>query len=140
MDYIRETEKWLYNYKTIKASIENLQRLYAEKEKEVKEGRPIRYDKDKLSPTYAFNSEAENIAIDLATIKSRIERMKAKVEIIETAIEGLNEIEKKIILMKYIEGHHWWRIAYEVRYNERWCRQLKNIALKKLSVAIFGEE
>ncbi|KPU45808.1 hypothetical protein OXPF_05970 [Oxobacter pfennigii] len=139
MNYIKETEKWLYNYKTMMAGIENLYRLYEEKEKEAQEGHPIRYDRDKLSPTYVFSSETENIALDLVIIKSRIEKMKVKVKNIETALETLNDAERMIIEMKYFEGCRWQQISYKAQYNERWCKEIRKRAIEKMAIGMFGE-
>lgn len=138
MDYIKEVEKWLYNYNTFKTAIENLKIMYLEKEKELEDGRPIQYDKERLSKTNSFSSETEKKAIELATIKGRIEIMENKVKIIDNALNALNETEKKIIDLRYFKGEQWWKIAYSVAFSERWCKEIRRNAVKKIALSMFG--
>lgn len=136
MDFIKETERWLYNYNTIKAGIENLKMLYETKSTEIGSG--LDTTKEHISPTYAFSSETENIAIDIIVMQQRIEHMETKIKVIDTALLGLNNTERTIVEMKYFEGCRWYQIAYKVGYEERQCRRIKNIVLEKLKISIFG--
>lgn len=139
MDYIKETEKWLYNYNTFKAAIENLKIMYTEKEKELREGHPVQYDKERLSKTNSFISETEERGVELATIKGRIEIMENKIKIMDNALNALNDTEKSIIDLRYLKGEQWWQIANNVMFSERWCKEIRKNAVKKIALSMFGK-
>lgn len=134
----KKTEKCLYRLNALKTRIENLKQQYTEKELEAG-GEGIDYSKDKLCQTYKFNSTTESIGIELAQIKMMIDILQSKVDIMERSLFILNQTERKIINMKYLDNEPWFKIAYEMKYNESHCRRIRNHAIEKLKVAIFGE-
>ncbi|RKD22442.1 phage transcriptional activator, RinA family [Caminicella sporogenes DSM 14501] len=142
MNYYKATEKFLYNYKFLKISIENM-------ETELKELEPvgataINYENEKTGITYKINKTVENEALHIISqkeiLKNRIEKTKRLVNRIEKALETLNDSERKIIEKRYFETKQWFEIAYEAKYSEFWCREIKNRAINKLAVALFGVE
>jgi len=134
----KQTERWYYRLNALKTRIENLKQEYAEKEAEA-EGKGIDYSEDKLSETYKFHSSTESIGIELAQIKMKIEMLQNRVDIMERSLKILNDTEIRIITMKYFENEPWYKIAYELKYNESHCRRIRTHAIEKLKVAIFGE-
>jgi DNA-directed RNA polymerase specialized sigma subunit len=134
----KKTERWYYRLNALKTRIENLKQEYAEKELEAT-GEGIDYSKDKLSETYKFSSTTESIGIELAQIKMKIEMLQNKVDIMERSLRILNQTEIRIITMKYLQNEPWYKIAYEMKYNEAHCRRIRTHAIEKLKVAIFGE-
>ncbi|WP_052045133.1 sigma factor-like helix-turn-helix DNA-binding protein [Caloranaerobacter azorensis] len=140
MNYYKATEKFLYNYKPLKISIKNM-------ESELEELEPIgvsaiNYENEKTGITYKINKIVENEAIDLISkkelLKDRIEKTKRLVNRIERALETLNDSERKVIEKRYFEAKQWFEIAYEVKYSERWCRDIRKRAIDKLQVSLFG--
>ena len=55
---------------------------------------------------------------------------------VNRGLKALNDLERTIMIGRYIDGLCWDDIADKVYYSERWCRQVKNIALKKMELAM----
>ncbi|KNF08540.1 hypothetical protein CLPU_6c00260 [Gottschalkia purinilytica] len=141
-NYYKSVESLLYNYTMFKASIENMEAEI--KEIEIEDGlRSLSYENEKTSCTNEINRSTENIAIrkiehkDL--LKKRIEIIDSKLRRLDNAINALNELENKIITKRYFEGKQWYIIAYELSYNERWCRQVRKQAISKLAIGLYGD-
>ena len=142
VNYYKATEKFLYNYNSLKASIENMKQEI--EEMDYREISAIDYEHEPTSETYAFHSTTEESAVYAADKKSlleqRIKTTEGKIERIDRAIEALNDTEKQIITERYINGKQWWQVAYSVRINERWCREIRRRAVNKIAIGLFGEE
>lgn len=141
--YYKNIERLLYNYNMLKINIEIADKQLDEL-KESDGMTSITYDEEKSSPTHKFHSQTEDTAIRNITVEDLIikrkEKLRNKLEILNLLISGLNNIEKKVIEMYYIEGRQWWQVAYEVKYSERWCKHIRTEAIKKLSIGLYGEE
>lgn len=142
MNYYKATEKFLYNYNSLKASIENMKQEI--EEIEYLGMSAINYDHEITGKTFAFHSLTESEAMRAADrkqmLQQRIEILESKIERIDRAIEALNKTEQKIINLRYKEGRQWWEIAYEMRYSEKWCKELRKRAVNKIAVGLFGED
>jgi ArpU family phage transcriptional regulator len=141
--YYKSVEKLLYNYNMLKINIEILnQQLEELKEEEGMKG--VAYDDVKISETNKFHSQTEDTAINNIELEELInkkkEKLQSKLDMLNKLTEGLNEVEREIIRMYYIEGKQWWQIAYEVKYSERHCRRIRAEAIGKLAVGLYGEE
>ena len=141
--YYKSVEKLLYNYNMLKINIEILNHQLEELKKE--EGmKGIDYDDVKISETNKFHSQTEETAINNIGLEELInkkkEKLQSKLDMLDRLTEGLNDIERDIIRMYYIEGKQWWQIAYEVKYSERHCRRIRSEAIGKLAVGLYGEE
>ncbi|HHV27946.1 MAG TPA: hypothetical protein GXX63_12235, partial [Tissierellia bacterium] len=119
MNYYKATEKFLYNYNSLKASIENMKQEI--EEMDYREISAINYQKEPVSETYAFHSATEESAIYAAERKNLLEKRikitESKLERIDRAIEALNDTERQVIIERYINGKQWWQVAYAVKYN-----------------------
>jgi len=141
--YYKSVEKLLYNYNMLKINIEITDKqLEGLKYEDGITG--ISYDGVKTGKTYKFHSQTEdtamrNIGVE-ELLKKRKEKLQSKLDILDKLTEGLNEVEREIIRMYYIEGKQWWQIAYEVKYSERHCRRIRAEAICKLAVGLYGEE
>lgn len=104
----------------------------------------IDYEKEPTSETYAFHSATEEAGIYIADRKNLLEKRikitEGKTERIDRAIAALNDTERQIITERYIEGRQWWQVAYSVKINERWCREIRKRAVNKIAIGLFGEE
>jgi len=142
MNYYKATEKFLYNYNSLKASIENMKQEI--EEMDYREISAINYQKEPVSETYAFHSATEESAIYAAERKNLLEKRikitESKLERIDRAIEALNDTERQVIIERYINGKQWWQVAYAVKYNERWCREVRRNAVNKIAIGLFGEQ
>ena len=139
--YYKSTESLLYNYNMLKVSIENMKLEIEETEKN--DGTTgIKYDGVQTSPTFKFSSQTEDTSIrNIETIdllKKRIEITENKIERVDNAIEALNGTEKDVIIKRYLEGKQWYIVAYEVNYNERWCKELRKRAIEKIAIGLYG--
>lgn len=113
---IAESEKWLVDYKSIKAGIQNLKEQY-----EV-------LNNNKLE-TGKSNSEL-NLLID------RIKSMQRKIDQIDRGLASLSNIERKIVTYKCIEGMYYYEFTYKVYKCERQCKRIKRRALEKIAIAL----
>lgn len=113
-DKIREAEKWLYNYKSIKAGIESLKE---------------EYDNPIVSRTQVNTSRE-------FALESRIKSMERKVEQMDRALSALNNVEREVITYKCIEGMFYYEFTYKVYKSERQCKRIKKIALAKMAIAL----
>lgn len=141
--YYKSVEKLLYNYNTLKINIEITDKQLEELKEE--DGvTAIDYDGVSVSDTNKFHSQTENTAIRNIKVeellKKRKEKLQSKLDMLDKLTEGLNEVERDIVRMYYIEGKQWWQIAYEVKYSERHCRRIRSDAIGKLAVGLYGEE
>lgn len=142
-EYYKSVEKLLYNYNMLKINIEITDKQLEElKHEDGMTG--ISYDGEKICKTYKFHSKTEDTAIRNIEVeellKKRKEKLQNKLDIIDKLLEGLNDVEIRIIEMYYIKGKQWWQIAYEVKYSERHCRRIRSDAICKLAVGLYGEE
>jgi len=144
LDYKKITENWLRNYSDILIHLDACKELYAEVEEHIKNGDAICYDKDKLSPSYKFSSDTENKAIELATLQNKINHLENKVLVINQGIKKMDEKERRIIELRYMQLNKWDRpltwmqISRQMNYDISWCRELKSRAIVKLTVVMFG--
>lgn len=140
MDYYKYTEWLLYNYIVICISIQNMEKDI----KSIKEDSGIRgVSLDSNAGGGEKSSITESTAINnvekIGVLEKKIERNKRDIDRVDTAMEGLNPLERRIIEKKYIDGLPWYEVAYAVSYSERQCRNIRKVAIEKLIVAMFGE-
>jgi len=145
MDYKKIIETWLRDYNLISIQLESYKMLYEEIELHVKNGDPVQYDTDKLSGTNNFNSQVENEAIQLATLKTTINHLENKMLVVDQGVKQLNDKERRIIELRYMKLNRWERqqtwvqISYEMKYDVSWLKELRNRAINTLVEIMFGE-
>lgn len=140
--YYKETEHLLYNYNMFQISIENLKQEIEHLKKE--DGiKSVDYQQATTSQTYQYKSVVEDIVLAVSDrihcLERSIERMQNKIDAINRALDGLTKTERQIIQKRYFEGKPWYVIAYEVAYNERWCKELRRRAISKIAIGIHGD-
>lgn len=139
--YYKKLEYDLYNYKAYKASLRSLEKDL--KEIEYDGINSISYDELKVSKTFKFSSVTEDTALSnierINYIEHIMRKTKNTLDKIDDSLELLTKEERKIIEKRYFEGWQWYDIAYEVKYNERWCRELRKRAMIKMAISIFGK-
>lgn len=140
MNYYGITEKYLYNYRPLKASIENMEKEISDLDYYIASSIKLDYIggigyKGSITEMAAINiqEKKDNIRFEIRKLEDRLER-------IDRSLEALSEIERYIIEDKYFEGREWWKIAYKLRYSERWCKELRRRAVEKIAISLFGEK
>ena len=142
MDYFKATEYYLYNYKSIKASIVNLE---MELQEDPLGTSAMKYDFEKTSQTHNISSSVESEVITIEKRKEHIQKeiaiAKYTIRKIDNAVESLGYLEKRIIMLKYLNDERltWKQISRIVRYSWEYCRKdVRNQALEKISISLFG--
>ncbi|NBI05777.1 hypothetical protein [Senegalia massiliensis] len=139
--YYKRAEKALYNYTQFKINILNMKEQL-ECLKNEDGVNCINYEGEKTSETNKITRQLEEQAIrnikKEKQLKYKIKTTQHEVNKIDRALEGLTDIEKKVIELRYIKGYQWFNIAYEAQYNERWCKEIRTQALQKISISLFG--
>ena len=123
------TQEELREYRSLYKEVEELRRMLTEMETRCGTDRWT-----ELSDTvYAARKERFEEAQRRASLL---------LERIETAIEGLPSAERRVIRLRYIEGHGWQKIALEMSYSESAVRtRIHQRALEKLKCnAIVTQE
>ena len=127
MDNYQKVENLLYNYKMLEISILNMRQEieYLNKEDGMS---GLSYDGISTSPTNQCKSATEGTALSnmekIHFLEHSILRATKDIEKVERALEGLEDIERKILIEKYINSKQWWQVASVVCYSEVWCRKL----------------
>lgn len=141
--HYKETEYLLYNYKMLKINIENMKNdIELLKEECGISG--VNTDSISTSKTYKISSISEDTALSniekIDFLERNIGRTEKKVERVDRTLEGLTEEERSILINRYIEGKQWWQVASLVRYSERHCKRMRNEAIDKMIIGLFGSK
>ena len=103
----------------------------------------LSYDGISTSPTNEKKSSTEIVALSntevIHYLEKNIEKSTLKLESIDRALEGLEEVERKVIVEKYINAKQWWQVSNVVYLGERQCRNIRKAAIDKMIVGIFGK-
>ncbi|WAW15275.1 hypothetical protein [Peptostreptococcus equinus] len=126
---LQEVERWLKGYKYLSSDIRQYDLKIESVKRQTYSSGAIRYDKDKLSPSYAFNSEVENEVLRKEKEIERLERLKQETllikERIEIAINNLTSDQK--ILFDYEFNNK------ERRYKKQQIADFMQIDIKTLN-------
>lgn len=142
-----QIEGTLYNYKIIKASIENNKlRLENLELEDLEDGVSAITYGEPSSKTNKFNSVVENATIKNIETKERaikslnktITREINKLKMIDNAISVLSETEREVITLFYIEDMSWGQVAKKTNYSNSWCQELRCKAMDKILYTING--
>ena len=142
-----QVEGILYNYKLIKASIENNKlRLENLELEDLEDGVSAITYGEPSSKTNKFNSVVENATIKNIEAKERIKkglkkniaRETNKLKMIDNALSVLTETEREIITLFYIEDMTWIQVSMKTNYSTSWCQELRCKAMDKILFTING--
>ncbi|WP_417203731.1 sigma factor-like helix-turn-helix DNA-binding protein [Acetoanaerobium sticklandii] len=140
-DYYKGTEKILYNYNYLKANLEiKLKELH---EIQLDDGvSGINYEGVSTCKTYKISQPVEAAAIlnleMINSITQNIKKLKSKINSIEMSLSLLSDEEREIIQMKYFDSMNWPQISNKVNMSERHAQRIKNNAINKMKVGLFG--
>lgn len=130
--------EWLRQYEAYKCSIQNLNELI---EDIAEEGMGIDYSKEQLSPTHAFSSIVENkvIKLDKLKVQSGIKAMNNVVHSVSEALNSLNDVEKAVVINRYVKGLYYYQFCYKIGASERTAKRIRKSAINKMAIVIFGQ-
>ena len=139
-DLYKKTDGVLFNYKSIKAEIFNLE-LDIEELKEERDGmKGISYE-EKSSPTHKFNSSVENEVIKREREINRLLKEKRSKERlitkIDNALDTLESEEKEIIRLRCFERKPWNIVGMVINKDADYCGKMKRITVNKISDLIW---
>lgn len=137
---------WIFNakqdlkeYASLKECLENIPEQVSEMESRIISLKAVQYDK---TPVQGGMSGHESRLIDFIDKKERLllnyEIAKAKVARIERGLSVLNDRERFVIEKDFFEGWRIESICVALNYEERTIYNIKNTALKKFTLAMFG--
>lgn len=137
MDLYKKTEYYLYNYKTMKAEIKNIDLEI--QQMEYVGCAAISYE-EKAAPTNQFSSSVENEVISRQKRIAFLEHSKRdtlmKLNKIDNALETLNSRDLEIIKLRYFNNINNRSISIKLDLTEEWICTLKTTAINKLSSLI----
>ncbi len=127
-------------YKLLPARIDELNKRL--KELDLNDGvRGIDYSGDGIK-TNNINKIVEDTALsnilDKIEINKELLEVKIKLERLDSAVNSLDSISSKIIMMKYVEGASWNEVVDVVNYTDRTCRTKIGAALGQLAYIFYG--
>lgn len=139
MNYYALTEKYLYNYTALNINIENMR----DEIKEIDYNSVGAANFEYIGDAGYKGSNVENTVIKLEKKRSRLKRkileLENKLKRIDRSLEALDEVERKIIEQRYFDGKQWWIVAQDLRYSERWVKELRKRAIIKIAIGLWGE-
>ncbi|MCB2308838.1 RNA polymerase subunit sigma [Clostridium estertheticum] len=137
MSLYKATEYYLYNYKTMKAEVKNIDLEIDQMEYMGCAG--VSYE-EKSAPTNQFNSSVENEVIIREKRIASLEQSKRdtliKINKIDNALETLEPRDLDIIKLRYFDKLNNRIIAIRLELSEEWICTLKALAVNKLSTLI----
>ncbi|MBZ9615312.1 sigma-70 RNA polymerase sigma factor region 4 domain-containing protein [Clostridium estertheticum] len=140
MSLYKKTEYLLYNYKTMKAEIKNINLEIAELEKEYAGCKATTFE-EKSAPTNKFNSSVENEMIiriyGPEELEEKKHKLEVQIEMIDNALETLSDDEMNLIKLRYFNKLQFKAIGERVSMNDIYCISLKTKIINKIIPLIF---
>lgn len=131
-----ETIKYrLQQYKRIKENIKDLEDMIIEIDTKLQKI-TTNLSVDKVQTTKDIDKWSELISKKITVetkLKMQLLRMYEEIEFIETKIDKLDEIEKKLIRLRYYKGMKWEEICVELNYSWSQTHDYHSKILKKLN-------
>jgi RNA polymerase sigma factor (sigma-70 family) len=134
-----KTIKWLKRYPDWKVAIANLERQYQYRKETGDRVSAIPTTKIRSGKTHKVYNIPEETVLSLEEILERKAEIEVKVQIIESAMELLDETQRKVIELKYFKRYRGWQVAQAIGFTERQCRNIRTEAVQILHKAMFGE-
>lgn len=139
MDNYKKAERLLESYKALKGYIEIKKKDLEEAEYQ---GISAVCLNEKTGKTYKINDPVFNEVVNMVKYKEEIEKEINKnqslINKVDRALKKIPNEERKILELRYFEGMQWWEVISIIPQSERWCKELRNRGLRKVSVYIYG--
>ncbi|MCT8978295.1 RinA family protein [Clostridium sp. CX1] len=139
-DLYKKTDGVLFNYKTIKAEINNLELEIEELKEETDGVKGITYE-ERTGSTNEFNSSVENEVLKKDKLITKLIREKASkqrlIEKIDNALNTLEDEERQIIKLRCFDKMGWSKVGALTNRDGDYCGRIKRKAINKISELIF---
>ena len=138
---IEVTEEYLKNYKQIKAHIEILENEKKTLSELLATLPAIEYNSVRVQSSNLDNPTERNAIFLIEKslyINSDLKNSKNAILKIDKAMSSLNDIQRKVVELSLIENIDWINISQELEYSERQLRRIRNGAVYKIAIALFG--
>ena len=138
---LSRTKEILINYRfllrNVKALREGMERL----QEQIDGLKAQDYTTDKIT-AHREDSKIEQMVIELVEKKLKLDTAETLLSAIEGALEELEDVDKEIIRLKYIDKNTWnvnWNyVADKVGYSKKQCIRRRDKALKRIEVVLDG--
>lgn len=146
-DYYRAVDGYLKNYSKFKIAVEN---LATERQAKLFQlsgcSTPIsKYgygvpggSGDSLSQPESVVSKRIELADEAETINKDMQEVQRIIDKVDKALSGLEPDLRQVIELSYFEKLDWWKIADEMHYSAKWCRNLRDQAIQDMALMMFG--
>ena len=91
-------------------------------------------------PSDSTGDQAARLVDARVAINRRIAKYCNKINHIQEVLKLLTERERKTIMMYYIEYKPWWFIAQEIGYSQRQAQRIKEDAIEKVAIGLYGSD
>lgn len=146
-DYIKATKGYLRGYKQFRVAIENLEddvnqkrRLLDDVHVAVAGYGEVCGGTSELTATEAAVERRGRIAEDIEHVEGEIDRIKSTLQKIDRAINGLDDIVRRLVIGHYIECHTWAELSIELYMTEKTARVKGGKAIRQMAFMLFGSE
>lgn len=141
MNYFRAAEYYFYNFKALAANLE----IRRERLKKFEYRGLTLVDLTKLGKPGGFKTsiteaEALHATETKERLRQEIAQLKLKLNSIEKALNCLDPSERRVIELRYFNGLSWPQVAAKSGYSERSCFRIREKAVDRVAVALFGEK
>lgn len=147
-DYVNAVYGYLKNYNKFKAQVKILAIKIKDKEQEIETfggAKIANYNITGGSSGGSVSNEVEQRAFlkmklqdELNQLQNNKSHLQRRMELIDEAIQSLNETEQKIVRLKFIDGYRWMYVSCECGYSERQCQNIGKKSVQKLADVIFN--
>jgi RinA family phage transcriptional activator len=124
---------YLTNLKVLEEAIKNL-------EEEIDGLRAQDYSKEKIRSQ--GDNTLEKMAVKLADMKLKLRMEKIRVQAIEAAVAELDDIDRQIIELKYMNKNSfnctWKTVSKTIGYDPDHCRKRRDESFKKIAIVLDG--
>ena len=131
----------LINYRFYQINIESLKESIEALRKQAGGVKGIDYSEDTRSSN-TVQSAVENMVLNIVEKENELKNKQVLVRAIDRAVEELEDVDKQIIKLKYMDRSSfevsWEQVAREVGFERTGCIRRKNKALEKIEIALSG--
>lgn len=139
MDYIKEAENYLRHYKELKSSIKHAEHEIAKLKWKSRPGEVSAVSNDITGVTADHPGNTLNEMYQLQKWQDVRDESNREIQHVENLLAGMEEKERKVLEMWYVQRMDKYDIAAEFGYNSKQpVYNTRNIAIKKFAVILFG--
>lgn len=139
MDYIKEAENYLRHYKELKSSIKHAEHEIAKLKWKSRPGEVSAVSNDITGVTADHPGNTLNEMYQLQKWQDVRDESNREMQHVENLLAGMEEKERKVLEMWYVQRMDKYDIAAELGYNSKQpVYNTRNKAIKKFAVILFG--